>query len=276
MPSCVVKQFTPSETNSETPRLPLKSSTSAQRMMVLHNLSDKRPDTFEKVEMLKRQDSTIHVIDEDGWVRQTVSGMLWSSGYCVQSYAGITQFLSRELSASAACLILDLSGPSLEGVLSRKPRYIPAIVFGGSSDVKTAVRAMKSGAVDFLVKPIDEEELLSAVESALTASEQNLARWQGLERDQAIFVRLSPREQEICLRIVQGLLNKEIAFEFGISEKTVKAQRSNVMKKLEADSLPDVVKLVERLRTADAIPTVSDHPPFRRTCTISRTHWLSP
>jgi FixJ family two-component response regulator len=226
---------------------------------------------LEEEQTRKRLVSTVHVIDESGKSRQTVSGVLCRYGYCVHTYSGIAQFLSRETSSEPACLILDLAGSSLREVLAKKKRFVSAIALGSPDEIQLAIYALKSGAIDFLVKPIDEQELMAAVDLALVASDRQLTAQKELERDRRKFARLTPREQEVCLRIAQGLLNKEIAFEFGVSEKTVKAQRSNVMKKLEAASLPDVVKLVERLLAVDANPDTFDHSPFERACEIRRT-----
>ncbi|HMD22065.1 MAG TPA: response regulator [Alloacidobacterium sp.] len=218
---------------------------------------------------------TVHIVDYDPHLRHTLSRLLRSYDYRVQSYADSTQFLRQDISSGPACLVLDLDLPEISGlvlqrILSRKHGSLSVIFVSSQADIKTSVRAMKAGAIDFLMKPVSDSELLSAIETGLAISEKAFAKQKELEKDQTAFIGLSPREQDVCLRIAHGLLNKQIAFELGTSEKTIKAQRSNVMKKLGADSLPDVVRLVERLRTSNAIPTISARPPFRRPAVISR------
>jgi FixJ family two-component response regulator len=117
---------------------------------------------------------------------------------------------------------------------------------------------MKAGAVDFLTKPFDDHQLIAAVQAALTLSEEMLTRKAEISKDHAAFVNLTPRERDVCVRIAQGLLNKQVGYELGTSEKTVKAQRARVMQKLGAESLPDVVRFVDRLKIAGAIPTSAE------------------
>jgi FixJ family two-component response regulator len=215
---------------------------------------------------------TIHIIDDDPGLRNALSRLLRSYDYRVQSYTDSAQFLRQDISSGPACLVLDpdlpeMSGLVLQKILSREHVSLSVIFVSRQADIRTSVRAMKVGAIDFLVKPISDKELLSAIETGLSISERAFAKQKELEKDQTAFIGLSPREQDVCLRIAQGLLNKQIAFELGTSEKTIKAQRSKVMEKLGAGSLPDVVRLVERLRIANAIPTTSAHPPFRRAST---------
>jgi len=145
--------------------------------------------------------------------------------------------------------------------LRRENAHLSVIFVSSRDDIAIAVRAMKAGAIDFLTKPIDHARLLSAIEVGLMVSEQARAKRDKLMRDQAAFVSLTRRERDVCLGVTQGLLNKQVAFELGTSEKTVKAQRSRMMQKLGASSLPDVVRLVDRLRTASVIPTPSARPP---------------
>ena|SRR5271170_1853754 len=208
----------------------------------------------------------VYIIDDDTDSRRAMSRLLVSFDYNVQSYADASQFRHQKLSSGPACLVLDLrmselTGQDLQEILSRKHESLSVIFVSDQADIKTSVQAMKAGAIDFLSKPIDDNDFVSAIRTALAISEKAFARQKELEKDQTAFICLSPREQEVCLRIAQGMLNKQIAFEFGTSEKTIKIQRSKVMTKLGAGSLPDVVRFVDRLRTADAIPTVSAHPP---------------
>jgi FixJ family two-component response regulator len=153
----------------------------------------------------------------------------------------------------------DITGLDLQRALSHRAPYLSIIFVTGYADIEASVRAMKSGAIDFLTKPFDDHQLLSAVHAALTFSEETLAKLDQFKRDQAAFLSLTPREREVCLRITEGLLNKQVGFELGTTEKTVKAQRARVMQKLRAESLPDVVRFVERLRISRTLSSVSNY-----------------
>jgi FixJ family two-component response regulator len=213
--------------------------------------------------------STVHIIDADYRQRHALSCLLQLNGYQVQCHADATQFLHRRPPLGPACLVLDLNLPEMTGldlqaILAREDDYLSFIFVSSTADIESSVRAMKAGAIDFLTKPIDECQLLLDIEAGLALSARAVAKRIEIQRDQMAFISLSPREQYVCLRIVQGLLNKEVGFELGTSEKTIKAQRSKMMQKLGAGSLPDVVRLVERLRSAGEIPTLSAHLPKRR------------
>ena len=206
---------------------------------------------------------TVHIIDDDSHICRAVSRLLRLYNYSVHSYSSASQFLCHKHPSGPACLLLDLKMPEIDGldvqkILAREDEYLPIIFMSGQADIESTVRAMKADAIDFIIKPFDENQLVSAVQAALALSEQALAKRDELMKDRAAFVSLSPREQEVCLRIAEGLLNKQVGFELGTAESTVKAQRARVMQKLGAGSLPDIVRLVERLRLAGAIPAVSD------------------
>jgi FixJ family two-component response regulator len=203
---------------------------------------------------------TVHVVDDDAQILRAVVRLLRSYGYRAEAYPSAAQFLSRKLPLEVGCLVLDLMMPEITGmavqeILSRGDQLLPIVFISGNADIESTVRAMKAGAIDFLTKPFQDFQLISAVRSALTLSEQTLAKRKELTRDLSAFGSLSPREQQVCLGIAQGLLNKQIGFELGTAERTIKVQRAHVMQKLKAQSLPDVVRLVERLRAAGAIPT---------------------
>jgi FixJ family two-component response regulator len=153
-----------------------------------------------------------------------------------------------------------ITGLDLQEMLSHRDEHLQIIFLTGQADIETSVRAMKAGAVDFLTKPFDDHQFLSAIRNALALSEQTLAKQDEIKRDREAFVSLSPREREVCIRIAEGFLNKQVGFELGTSEKTIKAQRASVMQKLGARSLPDVVRLVERLRIAGTFPAASNPP----------------
>src|SRR5271154_1042862 len=206
---------------------------------------------------------TVHIIDDDLRVCSALSRLLRSYGYNVRSYSSADQFLCQKLPPEPATLVLDLNMPAINGlnlqeILSRGNEYLPIIFISGQADIESSVRAMKAGAIDFLTKPFDDHQLLAAIQTAQALSERAFAKRNELLKDQAAFISLTPREQEVCLRIAQGLLNKQVGFELGTTEKTVKAQRARVMQKLGAGSLPDIVRLVERLRIAGAVPSAPD------------------
>jgi FixJ family two-component response regulator len=207
---------------------------------------------------------TVYIIDDDTHLARALTRLLRTHRYEVQSFNNATHFLRHKLSPDPACLLLDLKMPEINGldlqkILACEIKDLPVIFMSGQADVESSIRAMKAGAVDFLLKPFDDHQLLAAVRSALSLSNHALSKRNELKKDHMAFSSLSPREQQVCLRITQGLLNKQVGYELGTAEKTVKVQRARIMQKLGAGSLPDVVRLVERLRTAGAIPPDSAH-----------------
>jgi FixJ family two-component response regulator len=207
---------------------------------------------------------TVHIIDDDAHMLRAVVRLVRSFDYRAQAYPSAAQFLAQQLPLEPGCLVLDLMLPEITGIdvqqiLSRGDQYLPIIFISGNADIESSVRAMKAGAIDFLIKPFEDYHLIAAIRTALALSERALTRRNDLMKDIAAFVSLSRREQQVCLGIAQGLLNKQIGFELGTAERTIKVQRAHVMQKLKAQSLPDIVRLVERLRTAGAIPPASAH-----------------
>jgi FixJ family two-component response regulator len=213
------------------------------------------------LEFVAMMNAIVHVIDDDPRILRAVSRLLRSYEYNVQTYASPAEFLGRQFTSGPECLILDLkmpgfSGLDLQRLLAREGDHPPIVFVSGQADIMSTVRAMKGGAVDFLTKPFEDRELLAAIQTALTRSRMVLAERDALNKDRAAFEKLTPRERQVCVRIARGLLNKQVGFELGTTEKTVKAQRARVIKKLEASSLADVVRLVERLRMAGVIPSI--------------------
>jgi FixJ family two-component response regulator len=200
----------------------------------------------------------VFVVDDDPSLRRAVIRLLNSLNYVAKAYASAGEFLHQQLPDVPSCLILDLSMPEMNGLdiqdaLARRGERLPIIFLSGRGDIPTSVQAMKAGAVDFLTKPVDEQELISAVRTALERSARIRGESEALKRDKEAFTSLTPRERDVCIRIAQGLLNKQVGFELGTTEKTIKVQRARVMQKLGAASLSDVVRLVERLRTAGGL-----------------------
>jgi FixJ family two-component response regulator len=208
---------------------------------------------------------TVYIVDDDAHCARALTRLLHSHGYVVQSYTDAARFLAHSPPTGPACLLLDLKMPEidgldLQGLLAHEVEGLPIIFMSGHTNAESSIRAMKAGAVDFLLKPFDDFQLLDAVRAALSLASDALSRREVIKKDQIAFVSLSPRERQVCLRIVLGLLNKQVGYELGTSEKTVKIQRARIMQKLGANSLPDVVRLVERLRTAGAIPSEPPQP----------------
>jgi FixJ family two-component response regulator len=199
--------------------------------------------------------STVFVVDDDASVREAVSSLLRSVGYRPQLFASAQDFLASAKADTPACLLLDvrmrgLGGLDCQRALSEAGWQIPVIFMSGHGDVPMTVRAMKAGAVDFLTKPFRDQDLLDAVGHAL---EQDRVR-RASDRDTAglreRFGSLSAREREVMAWVVTGRLNKQIAAEIGTSEITVKVHRSNVMRKMHAESVPDLVRMAGRLGVA--------------------------
>ncbi len=209
------------------------------------------PDTIEK---------TVHVVDDDASLLRGVARLLRSHGYVVKTYSSAAEFLSSGIPSGPACLLLDLNMPGMTGlelqqVIADYQSRLAIVFISGQGNIPATVKAMKAGAVDFLVKPFEGKVLVAAIEAALSRSITAHALDGSLQRDWALFATLSPRERQVCLLFAQGLLNKQIAGELGTTERTIKAQRASVMRKLTANSVPDVVRLIERLRDGGRLPS---------------------
>ena len=193
----------------------------------------------------------VYIVDDEANVGEALSTLLRSNGKHVRIFTSGQAFLDFRRQDSCACLILDLKMPGLGGLEVQKlisaKTSIPVIFLTGRGDIPSTVKAMKGGAVDFLTKPVDEEKLLASVERALL---QDRAMRQEASEHALLVARyesLTPREREVLPLLVRGLLNKQAAFELGITEYTVQIHRGHIMRKMEADSFATLVKLAGKL-----------------------------
>lgn len=199
----------------------------------------------------------IHVVDDDESLRTALLRLLAAAGYEARGYASTGDFLLHPLPDRPGCLLLDvrLPGPSgleLQAALKRQGVALPVVFLTGHADVASSVRAMKAGAVDFLEKPVERGTLLDALQRALARDAQLRAARDAADRLRARFALLTPRERAVFDRVVAGRLNKQIADELGIAERTVKLQRAQVMAKLGAGSAAELGRLAEQLRRQSA------------------------
>jgi FixJ family two-component response regulator len=196
-------------------------------------------------------DAVVYVVDDDAGVRRSLARLVRSVGLNVETFPSAKEFLEHKGKDRPACLVLDvrlpgLSGLELQTAMGQSQRTMPIIFITGRGNVPMSVRAMKEGALDFLQKPFDPQGLLDAVQRALVRSSR--ARAVDVERA-AIEERLAlltPREREVLTLLVTGMLNKQIAAELGAAEKTIKVHRGRVMKKMQAESVADLVRMTQK------------------------------
>jgi FixJ family two-component response regulator len=197
------------------------------------------------------ENEVVYIVDDDAKVRDALSSLLRANGKDVRLFASGTEFLSFERKDAAACLILDLKMPGMNGLEVQKvisaQISIPIIFITGGGDIPATVKAMKGGAVDFLTKPVDETVLLAGIENAL--EKNRVARREAFDYADLLarYRSLTPREQEVLPLLVSGLLNKQVAFELGITEYTVQIHRGHIMRKMKADSFATLVRLAAKL-----------------------------
>jgi FixJ family two-component response regulator len=203
---------------------------------------------------MKEQDPIVFVIDDDRMIRDGLQSLIRSVGLKVETFASAHDFLVAKRPDVPSCLVLDVRMPGLSGLdlqaqLTSSNIHIPIIFITGHGDIPMSVRAMKDGAHEFLTKPVRGQDLLDAVQKAITSDRELRKERSELGEIRARFQSLTPREKEVLDRVVAGLLNKQIADELGMSELTVKTHRAHLMEKTQADSLAHLVRMAERLRT---------------------------
>jgi len=194
---------------------------------------------------------TIFVIDDDASLRKSLSRLLRSAGYTTEAFASAEEFLARDHYGGIGCLLLDVQMPGLSGMdlqkeLNKADYHMPIIFITGHGDIPMSVEAMKDGALDFLTKPFHDKELLQVIEKAIEKDTYARAEYDEILDIRRRIERLTLRENEILGYIITGMLNKQIAFDLGIAEKTVKVHRGRIMDKLCVASVAELVRLAEK------------------------------
>ena len=194
---------------------------------------------------------TVFVIDDDASVRKSLSRLLRSAGYTTETFASAEEFLGRDHFDGVGCILLDVKMPGLSGMdlqeeLNKADYHMPIVFITGHGDIPMSVEAMKKGAIDFLTKPFDDKELLHAVRGAIEKDRNARAEHAEVHEIRRRIELLTLRENEILRYVVTGMLNKQIALELGIAEKTVKVHRGRIMEKLCVDSVAELVRLAEK------------------------------
>jgi FixJ family two-component response regulator len=195
----------------------------------------------------------VFVVDDDISVRESLESLIRCEGWEPETFASAQEFLARPRTLVPSCLILDVALPDLNGLdlqkcIASDRKDMPIIFITGHGDVPMTVKAMKAGAVEFLTKPFGDEALLSAIRHSIERSHAALRREAEIGALRDYYASLTPREKEVLALVVSGLSNKQVGVELGISEITVKAHRGRVMQKMQAESLPGLVKIAARLR----------------------------
>jgi len=196
--------------------------------------------------------SIVFIVDDDAWVRESLETLIQDQGWQPETFASAQEFLDRPRVSTPSCLVLDISLPGLNGLelqkrVAAERTDMPIIFITGHGDIPMSVGAMKAGAVEFLTKPFNDEVLLAAIREALERSRLALAQEAEMQEIRERYASLTPRERDVMALVVSGLLNKQVAGDLGITESTVKAHRGQVMQKMKANSVADLVKMTARL-----------------------------
>lgn len=203
---------------------------------------------------MSKGEPIVFVVDDDESVRESLELLIESAGWRAQTFPSAREFLAWPAVLAPSCLVLDLLLPDLNGCelqrLLADRTDMPVIFISGHGDVRTTVRAMKGGAMDFFIKPVNSEALLGAIRNAIERSCASLGQAADERALQENYASLSPREREVLVLVAAGLLNKQVACALGISEITVKAHRGKLMRKMNADSFAALVRMADKLRLA--------------------------
>jgi FixJ family two-component response regulator len=204
----------------------------------------------------RHPEAQVFVIDDDALVRAAITRLLGSAGFSVVTFASAETFLAGRDPQAHGCVLLDISLPggqdglALQHTLAREEDHMPIIFLTGQADVPITVRAMREGAFDFLTKPVDEQVLFAAVVGALQKDRELRKARDRRSQDRARLATLTPREREVLVQVATGRLNKQIAYDLGTAEKTIKVHRARVMDKMHARSVVELVRIVDRARLA--------------------------
>jgi len=201
---------------------------------------------------MKESGPKVFVVDDDASIRRALERLLKSVGLDVETFSTAREFLSHEEYEGPNCLVLDVRMPGLSGLdlqqeLTKADRSLPIIFISGHGNIPMSVRAMKAGAVDFLEKPFEDQDLIDLIQNAIEQDRETKREHVKKRNIQKRFESLTSREREVFAHVVAGLLNKQIAFKLGISEKTIKVHRGRVMEKMAAGSLADLVRMSEKV-----------------------------
>jgi FixJ family two-component response regulator len=196
---------------------------------------------------------TVHIVDDDAALREALDSLFRSVGLETRLFANAQAFLESGAAQEAGCLVLDVRLPGLSGLdfqekLAAADVRMPIVLMTGHGDIPMSVRGMKAGAVDFLTKPFRDQDMLDAVAAALERDAASRAQQGDISDLRARFEALSAREKQVMARVASGLMNKQVAHQLGLSEITVKIHRGNLMRKMEAKSLADLVRMAEALK----------------------------
>lgn len=201
---------------------------------------------------MRESDAIIAIVDDDPSVRQGLQRLIRSAGWKPETFGSAQEFLDRRRTETPSCLVLDLQLPGLSGLDLQKQMAeagleTPIVFLTGHGDIPASVKAMKAGAIEFLTKPVDEEDLLRAIQEAIERDRRTRKQHAQLNDLRDRYQCLTAREQEVMRQVISGLLNKQIAAELKITEDTVKFHRGHIMRKMQADSLADLVRMAENL-----------------------------